>query len=137
MTDAYAIEPHARLTADEINAAYAWVEWPQREAWRLDAVSDSCTWFAAREGDDIVGVARILDDGGLHASLWDLIVRPDQQRRGIGTALARAALSTVHDRRIVAIVSTPGAIPFFSAIGFTTDSHGHAAMYLRPGDGTA
>lgn len=137
MTDAYAIEPDAQLSAEEINAAYAWVEWPQRDASRLDAVSGRCTWFAARAGGDLIGVARVLDDGGLHASLWDLIVRPDRQRRGIGTALARAALSTVRDRRIVAIVSTPHAMPFFTAIGFATESHGHAAMYLRPGETTA
>lgn len=116
----------------EVNAAYAWAEWPQRETWRLEALARACTWFAAREGDAVVGIARLLDDGGLHASLWDVIVRPDRQRRGIGTALVRAALDRCGDRRLVALVSTPAAVPFFAAMGFVTESHGHAAMYLRP-----
>jgi len=133
MTDrSVAIEADASLTPDEVNAAYAWVEWPQREAWRIEALSRSCTWLAAREGDELVGMARLLDDGALHASLWDLIVRPDRQRRGIGSQLARAALASCADRRLVALVSTPAAVPFFASLGFVDESHGHRAMYLRP-----
>jgi GNAT superfamily N-acetyltransferase len=127
------IETDAALTPDEVNAAYGWVEWPRREAWRLEAIARTCTWFAARERDGtLVGIARLLDDGGLHATLWDVIVRPDRQRHGIGAALARAALERCSDRRLVALVSTPAAVPFFAAMGFVTSSHGHAAMYLRP-----
>jgi ribosomal protein S18 acetylase RimI-like enzyme len=133
MTDrSVTIETDASLTPDEVNAAYAWVEWPQREAWRIEAMSRSCTWLAARDGDELVGIARLLDDGGLHASLWDLIVRPDRQRRGIGSQLARAALASCTDRRLVALVSTPAAVPFFASLGFVDESHGHRAMYLRP-----
>jgi GNAT superfamily N-acetyltransferase len=116
-----------------VNAAYAWVEWPQRETWRLEAIALSSTWFAAREPDGaLVGIARLLDDGGLHASLWDVIVRPDRQRRGIGRRLVELALERCRDRRLVAIVSTPAAVPFFDSIGFVSESHGHQARYLRP-----
>ena len=122
-----------RLTTDDVNAAYAWAEWPAREASRLEAIEAACTWLAARDRDgQLVGVARLLDDGGLHASLWDVIVRPDHRRRGVGTALTRAALDRCADRRLVALVSTPAAVPFFAAMGFTAESHGHQAMYLRP-----
>ena len=132
MTESVIIEPDAKLEPHEVNDAYAWVEWPQREAWRLQAIAGTCSWFAARIERDLVGVARLLDDGGLHASLWDVIVRPDHQRRGIGTALVRAALDRCGDRRLVALVSTPAAVPFFAAMGFLAESHGHAAMYIRP-----
>ena len=122
----------ANLAPDEVNAAYAWVEWPPREAWRIEALSRSCTWVAAREEGELVGIGRLLDDGGLHAAVWDLIVRPDRQRRGIGTALLAAMLDRCADRRLVALVSTPAAVPFFAAMGFLASSHGHEAMYLRP-----
>jgi GNAT superfamily N-acetyltransferase len=127
------IETDASLAPAEVNAAYAWAEWPEREVWRLEAVERSCTWLAARDPDGaLVGVARVLDDGGLHASLWDVIVRPDRRRTGIGTALVRAALDRCADRRLVALVSTPDAVPFFAAMGFLAESHGHVAMYQRP-----
>ena len=127
------LEADAHLLPDEVNTAYAWVEWPEREAWRLDAVARTCTWFAARDGEGgLVGVARLLDDGGLHAALWDVIVRPDRQRQGIGSALVGMALDRCTDRRLVALVSTPAAVDFFRAQGFVAESHGHVAMYLRP-----
>jgi aralkylamine N-acetyltransferase len=129
------IETDATLTPEEVNAAYAWVEWPRREAWRIEAVSRTSCWFAAREENEVlVGVARLLDDGGLHAALWDVIVRPDRQGRGIGRQLVEAALDRCHHdgRRLIALVSTPSAVGFFRAMGFTTESHGHVAMYLRP-----
>jgi GNAT superfamily N-acetyltransferase len=131
------IEADARLDPDEVNAAYAWVEWPQREPWRLEAIGRRCTWLAARDAEgSLVGIARLHDDGGLHASLWDVIVRPDRQRRGIGKALVGAALARCEDRRLVALVSTPAAVPFFAAMGFMDESHGHRAMYLRPHSGS-
>jgi GNAT superfamily N-acetyltransferase len=127
------IETDAILRPDDINAAYAWAEWPQREPWRLEAISSACTWLAARDPDgSMVGIARLLDDGGLHASLWDVIVRPERRRQGVGTALVRAALERASDRSLVALVSTPDAVPFFAAMGFLAESHGHIAMYLRP-----
>ena len=135
-TDTFSVEADAALTTDEVNAAYGWVEWPQREPWRLDAISASCTWFAARAIDgELLGVVRLLDDGGLHASIWDLIVHPTHQRRGIGSALAQSALARCEDRRLVALVSTPAAVAFFQALGFANGSHGHTAMYLRPPSG--
>ena len=124
------------LGPDEVNAAYAWAEWPRREAWRLEAIARSSTWLAARDPDgSLTGIARVLDDGGLHASLWDVIVRPDRRRRGIGTELVRAALDRCADRSLIALVSTPDAMPFFAAMGFVSESHGHVAMYLRPAHG--
>jgi ribosomal protein S18 acetylase RimI-like enzyme len=127
-------QPDARLEPYEVNAAYAWVEWPKRDAWRIEAASRSSTWFAARDGTGaLVGICRLLDDGGLHASLWDVIVRPDRQRHGIGRELVRMALDRAAERRLVVLVSTPAALPFFEALGFTGESHGHRALYLRPG----
>lgn len=132
------LDTDARPTPGEINAAYGWVEWPRREGWRLEAVSQSCRWLTARTPRDadgageLLGIARILDDGAISASLWDVIVRPEVQRRGIGRRLVEAALDLLKDRSLVALVSTPAAVDFFAALGFVPESHGHTALYLRP-----
>lgn len=126
-------ERDAALDVAAVNAAYAWADWPQREAWRIEAASARSTWFAARLHDGtLVGVVRVLDDGGLYASLWDLLVHPDWRRRGIGHRLAELALESCADRRLVALVSTPMARGLLGELGFMAESHGHAAMYLRP-----
>jgi len=123
----------AVLSAEQVNAAYAWADWPPREAWRIDESSRRSTWITAEASDGtLVGVARLLDDGGLYASVWDLIVHPAWRGHGIGTLLVERALEECRDRRLVAIVSTPAARSLFARLGFATESHGHAAMYLRP-----
>jgi len=128
-----AFEVGASPAPAEVNAAYAWVEWPPREDWRLEAIARSCTWITAREANgSLVGIARLLDDGGIHASLWDVIVRPDRQGRGIGTRLLELALERCSDRSLLALVSTPAAADFFRHRGFVPESHGHRAMYRRP-----
>jgi aralkylamine N-acetyltransferase len=126
-------EADARLTPDNVNAAYGWAEWPKRDAWRIEEASRRSTWFAARdERGELIGVVRVLDDGGLYATVWDLLVHPDWRGRGIGTRLMGLALEGCRDRRLVALVSTPAARRLYERLGFVTESHGHAAMYLRP-----
>jgi ribosomal protein S18 acetylase RimI-like enzyme len=52
----------------------------------------SLGWVTARADDgSLVGFVNVAWDGGDHAFLIDTKVRPDYQRRGIGTALVRLA----------------------------------------------
>jgi GNAT superfamily N-acetyltransferase len=128
-----AFEADATLSVAEVNAAYAWAEWPEREAWRIEEASRHSRWFVARSpGGELVGVVRVLDDGGLYASVWDLLVRPDWRGTRVASRLMELALDTCRDRRLVALVATPAARGLYERLGFVTESHGHAAMYLRP-----
>lgn len=52
----------------------------------------SLGWVTARTNDGtLVGFVNVAWDGGDHAFLIDTKVRPDHQRRGIGTELVRVA----------------------------------------------
>ncbi len=52
----------------------------------------SLGWVTARlEDSTLVGFVNVAWDGGNHAFLIDTKVRPDHQRRGIGTELVRIA----------------------------------------------
>jgi ribosomal protein S18 acetylase RimI-like enzyme len=52
----------------------------------------SLGWVTARAaGGALVGFANVAWDGGDHAFLLDPKVRPDHQRRGVGTELVRIA----------------------------------------------
>ncbi len=58
----------------------------------------SLGWVTARlAGGALVGFVNIAWDGGDHAFLLDPKVRPDHQRRGIGTELGR--LAALHAKR--------------------------------------
>ena len=48
--------------------------------------------LAAYEGETLVGLARAVGDGETVVLMQDLLVFPQYQRRGIGTALMRAMM---------------------------------------------
>ncbi|MCJ7738535.1 MAG: GNAT family N-acetyltransferase [Anaerolineae bacterium] len=51
------------------------------------AVSNSWFWIAVYDAERLVGFGRIVTDGVLHAMIYDLIVHPDYQMRGIGSQI--------------------------------------------------
>ncbi len=58
----------------------------------------SLGWVSARiEGGSLIGFVNVAWDGGDHAFLIDTKVRPDYQRRGIGTELVRIAARHAQD----------------------------------------
>ena len=62
--------------------------------------------LAARENGTLVGLLRAVGDGCTVVLVQDLLVRPDHQRRGIGTALMQAALERFRSVRQVQLLTT-------------------------------
>lgn len=91
------------------------------------------TWnVVAREGGEIAGIGRLLDDGALYATIWDMIVVPESQRRGIGAAILERLLEHAAGRTIVALVATPAGRPLYERYGFRVESGNSVGMILRP-----
>ncbi|MDP9471779.1 MAG: GNAT family N-acetyltransferase [Chloroflexota bacterium] len=92
------------------------------------------TWNAtARTADGrLVGLARVLDDGFLYGSVWDVIVAPAWQRNGLGRALMEVVLERTAGRRLVALVSTAAGEALYRATGFAESNGGSTALFLRP-----
>ena len=49
--------------------------------------------FSAWEEDRLLGFARVLTDRIYRATLWDIVVHPDDQGQGVGEALMKEILS--------------------------------------------
>src|SRR5690349_24520450 len=98
-----------RLHAGEyrsLRADAGWSEVPAADD-ALQRVLDA-TWnvTARTEPGELVGMARLLDDGVLYASLWDMVVRRDHRGQGLGTAILDAIMRRAADRKMVALVAT-------------------------------
>jgi GNAT superfamily N-acetyltransferase len=90
------------------------------------------TWnVLARRGDEVVGLARLLDDGAVYATIWDMIVLPELQRRGIGDALLSRLLARAKGRSIVALVATELGRPLYERHGFVVESGRSVGMIRR------
>ena len=82
------IEEYTTYQEPEVLALYGSVGWTayteQPEALRRGFAGSLLT-LAARENGTLVGLLRAVGDGCTVVLVQDLLVRPDHQRRGIGT----------------------------------------------------
>ena len=108
----------------EVLALYESVGWTAytKEPQALRAgFEGSLFCLAAYEEDQLVGLLRAVGDGQTVVLLQDILVRPDRQRRGIGTELVRAALARCEAVRQVQLVTDdrPETAAFYGSLGFT------------------
>ena len=77
--------------------------------------------LAAYEKDALLGILRAVGDGHTIVFIQDILVYPDRQRQGIGSALLKALLERYPAVRQIELVTdnTPGTVAFYKAAGFT------------------
>lgn len=79
--------------------------------------------LCARIDDRIIGMARVIGDGGLVYYIQDVIVEPSYQRRGIGTQLMDRVMAYIrahaHHNTIVGLMAALDKEPFYERYGFT------------------
>jgi len=83
------------LAKDEVVDLYGSVGWSvytEDPGSLMAAIAGSGFVVSARDGEDLVGIARGLSDDVSIFYLQDLLVRPTHQRRGIGCELLRVCL---------------------------------------------
>ena len=75
--------------------------------------------FAAYEGKTLVGLARAVGDGETIVLMQDLLVFPQYQRRGIGTALMRAMMERFANVRQFQLLTddTEKTLAFYRSLG--------------------
>lgn len=92
----------------------------------MKALSHSEHVASAWDGDRLVGVARSIGDGVYYVTIWDVIVHPDYQGRGIGDALMAAILGSYRGQgyKYVALFSAEGKEGFYRRLGFEVHPRG-------------
>ena len=107
----------------EILRLYASVGWTaytdQPEVLRK-GFENSMLTLAAYEDDQLLGIIRAVGDGHTIVFVQDILVFPEHQRKGVGSALLQAILDRYsHVRQILlATDNTPKTIAFYKSMGF-------------------
>jgi GNAT superfamily N-acetyltransferase len=129
-------------TADEYAALVASVGWKEREPGAVrKALANSHFAVCAEVDGRTVGMGRVIGDGGLHYHLADVVVDPEFQRRGIGTAIVWALdgfLAAVpHRNTLVGVFATDGTRRFYERLGYRAARVEAPAMFrwLNTGGG--
>ena len=76
--------------------------------------------LAAYEGEQLLGIIRVVGDGHTIVYIQDILVFPEHQRKGVGSGLMHAILDRYwHVRQInLAADDTPKTIAFYESMGF-------------------
>ena len=76
--------------------------------------------LGAYEGEQLVGISRVVGDGETIVFVQDILVFPEYRRKGIGTALLKEIMSKYgHVRQIELVTdSKPETIAFYESAGF-------------------
>ena len=114
-----------KMTADEYNELRISVDWKALTSGQAERGLANTTFLvAARDGEKIVGMGRMLFDFGYTAYLGDVIVRPEYQGQGIGTMIVTALKDKVMeaaepgDKIMFILVAAKGKEAFYEQFGF-------------------
>lgn len=101
-------------------ASVGWTAYTDRPEVLRKGFENSMLTLAAYEGDQLLGIIRTVGDGYTIVFVQDILVFPEHQRKGIGSALLQAILDRYsHVRQIeLATDNTPKTIAFYRSMGF-------------------
>ena len=117
------IKPYSNYSEAEILPLYesvGWVFYCKHPDIVAQAYANSLCILAAYEDEKLVGLIRCVGDGHTIVFIQDILVYPEYQRRGIGTALMKAVLEKYsHVYQIeLATDNTEKTIAFYKSFGF-------------------
>lgn len=98
------------------------------------ALAGSWACCAAWEQGRLIGFARLISDGHLHAYVNEMIVLPEAQGRGIGREILRRLLAHCAAAGIsdIQLFAARGKADFYAAQGFAVRPDDAPGMQYRP-----
>ena len=130
------IKEYKHYIEDEILPLYASVGWTaytdDKEALR-QGYAHSLLVLAAYEKNKLLGILRAVGDGYTIVFIQDILVYPDRQRQGIGTALLKAVLDRYCNVRQIELVTddTEKTKAFYRSAGFAELSEIGCKGFMR------
>lgn len=102
--------------------AVGWTNYTNQPQMLEQSLAHSLATYLARDGEEIVGVVRLVGDGFSSVFVQDLIVLPSYQRQGIGSALMEKALGDFKDAYQVQLATDESekTLGFYRSLGFET-----------------
>lgn len=89
------IREYIDFNIDEIRRLYSevgWTAYTENMPALEQGYKNSMLVLAAYEGDELLGIIRAVGDGFTIVFVQDILVFPEKQRQGVGTALLKAVL---------------------------------------------
>ncbi|MBU8932681.1 MAG: GNAT family N-acetyltransferase [candidate division Zixibacteria bacterium] len=100
------------------------------------ALANSWYLVVAYDGDQLVGVGRVVSDGVLYGMIYDMIVRPSHQGKGVGSTILRMLVEECKSAglRDIQLFSASGKTSFYLNRGFVERPEDAPGMRLKVND---
>ncbi|NCJ06206.1 GNAT family N-acetyltransferase [Synechococcales cyanobacterium C] len=82
----------------------------------------------------LIGFSRATSDHAFNATIWDVVVHPDFQGRGLGRALMKEIIRELRNQDIsnITLFADPHVVNFYRDLGFSPDPEGIKGMFWYP-----
>ncbi|MCR5528727.1 MAG: GNAT family N-acetyltransferase [Saccharofermentans sp.] len=117
------IREYSEYNEDEIVSLYSdagWIAYMKDTDSMKKGYENSLLILGAYDGDDLMGIVRVVGDGHTIVFVQNLLVYNRYQRQGVGTALLKAVLERYRDVRQIELVTddTDKTKAFYGSVGF-------------------
>ena len=82
----------------------------------------------------LIGFSRATSDYAFNATIWDVVIHPDHQGKGLGKALMKHIIKKLRNEDIsnITLFADPQVVDFYKPLGFTCDPEGIKGMFWYP-----
>jgi len=123
----FSIREYTNYKEEEILNLYksvGWINYTNHPKMLKNAYANSLKIFGAYEKEKLLGIIRVVGDGYSVVFIQDILVYPEYQRQGIGTALLKRILQDykhVYQKHLLT-ENTEKTIQFYQSLGFIRDT---------------
>lgn len=130
------IREYAEYNETEIARLYTevgWTAYTDNLSILRKGFENSLLVLGAFENNELTGIIRVVGDGFTIVFVQDILVLPDHQRKGVGTALMQTILDRYKDVRQIELATdnTPQTAAFYKAMGFCEFSELGCRGFMR------
>jgi GNAT superfamily N-acetyltransferase len=91
-------------------------------------------WEVKGNRKRLIGFARATSDYAFNATIWDVVVDPDFQSKGLGKSLMKYTIKKLRSEDIsnITLFADPQVVNFYRKLGFILDPEGIKGMFWYP-----
>ena len=130
------IREYGEYKENEIQRLYTevgWTAYTENMSVLEQGYKNSLLVLAAYENGELLGIIRCVGDGFTIVFVQDILVFPQKQHLGIGTALLKAVLKKYPNVRQIELATdnTPKNVNFYKSLGFSEFSEVECCGFMR------
>ena len=132
----FTIKEYETYNSEEILNLYAsvgWTNYTDNPEMLKNAYANSLKILGAYENEKLIGIIRVVGDGYSIIYIQDILIYPEYQHKGVGTALMKTVLEMYQQvyQKTLLTDNTEKTIRFYKSTGFMLDSEVGCAAFFR------